>query len=116
MKNMKKWIAIATIGLLTSFSARAASDIGQCVFPQTKTATNGSLQFKKPVYIYAAPAEASDKVLLKSMAGYTVTKESNGFIQLKETPGLAEDNPNTGKILGWAKRSDFRLQELRNCN
>jgi len=113
---MKKLIIIAAIGILNAFSANAAGSVGQCVFPQTKAAKNGNLQFKNPVYIYTSPIEASDKVLLKSMTGYTVAKESNGFIQLKETPGFTEDNPNAGKILGWAKRSDFRLQELRNCN
>jgi hypothetical protein len=112
---MKKLIIIAAVGMLSSLSASAASTVGQCVYPQTKPAKNG-LQFKNPVYIYASPAESAEKVLLKSLDGFTVTKESNGFIQLKVTAGFGEENPDAGKILGWAKRSDFRLQELRNCN
>lgn len=113
---MKKLIAAISLCFLGIASAYAASNVGQCVFPQTKTTKNGNLQFKKPVYIYASPAEASDKVQLKSMTGYTVANESGGFIQLKEVAGFGDDNPNAGKILGWAKLSDFRFQELRNCN
>lgn len=113
---MKKLITAVSLCFLGMTSSYAASSVGQCVFPQTKTAQNGNLQFKKPVYIYASPTEASDKVLLKSMTGYTVAKESGAFIQLKEIPGFADDNPNAGKILGWAKLVDFRFQELRNCN
>jgi len=113
---MKKFLIAISLCVLSATSVYAAGNVGQCVFPQTTTAKNGNLQFKKPVYIYATPAEASNKVLLTSMDAYTVSKESGGFIQLKEVPGIAEDNPNAGKIRGWAKRSDFRFQDLRNCN
>jgi len=113
---MKKFITILGLSLVTIASVHAAGIAGQCVFPETNIAKNGNLQFKKPVYIYAMPTETSDKVLLKSLNSYTVVKESNGFIQLKETAGFNDENPNAGKILGWAKRTNFRLQELRNCN
>lgn len=113
---MKKLITAVSLVLISVASAHAASNVGQCVFPQTKTEKNGNLQFKKPVYIYTSPIDSSNKVLLKEMTGYTIAKESAGFIQLKGVAGFADDNPNAGKILGWAKLSDFRFQELRNCN
>ncbi|MCW5297754.1 hypothetical protein DXT88_06150 [Herbaspirillum lusitanum] len=113
---MKNLISTLCLSFVAITSVHAAGLAGQCVFPETSTAKNGNLQFKKPVYIYATPTETSDKVLLASLNGYTVVKESNGFIQLKETAGFNDANPNAGRILGWAKRSGFRIQELRNCS
>ena len=113
---MKKFLTAISLTLVSVASAHAASNVGQCVFPDTKTAKNGALEFKKPIYLYAIPSETVDKTLLTSLTAYTVTKESNGYIQLKETPGFAGENPHAGKIRGWAKLSDFRFQDLRNCN
>ena len=113
---MKKFLTAISLALITVASAHAASNVGQCVFPNSKTAKNGGLEFKKPVYIYAMPSETADKTQLTSLTAYTIAKESNSFIQLKETPGFADVNPNAGKIRGWAKLSDFRFQDLRNCN
>lgn len=78
--------------------------------------TEQALSVVSSRYQVVQPRESAEKVLLKSLDGFTVTKESSGFIQLKVTAGFGEENPDAGKILGWAKRSDFRLQELRNCN
>jgi len=113
---MKKFLTVISLALVTVASAQAASNVGQCVFPDTKTAKNGALEFKKPVYLYAMPIETADKTLLTSLTAYTVAKESKGFIQLKETPGFAGENPHAGKIRGWAKQADFRFQDLRNCS
>ncbi len=113
---MKKLIAVVLFGLLNALGAHAAGNVGQCVFPDTKTAKNGNLEFKKPIYIYATPSLTSDKVQLKVFNTYTVAKETNGFIQLQEVPGFDGTNPNAGKLIGWTKLSDFRFQDLRNCN
>lgn len=107
---------LLSFSLLAS-SVDAATMVGQCVFPQTTVAQNGRLKFKNPVYLYSAPDSSSSKSLLTQMIAFTVTSEKNGFIQLKFVEGFdATPDPNAGKIAGWAKRSDFHGQELRNCN
>lgn len=40
--------------------------------------------------------------------GYTVTQSADKFVALK----VAE----TGKFVGWSKKSDLQMQDLRNCN
>ena len=50
---------------------------------------------------------------LKDLDAFTIKAESNGFVQLETVPGIS-DQP--AKIIGWAKLTDFRFQDLRNCN
>jgi len=113
---MKKLIIVAAMGLLTSFSASAASNVGQCVYPKTNIAKNGHLEFKKPVYIFSAPDAASTKQLLGKLSGFTIKGEAKGYVQLATVPGASDENPAPGRIIGWAKLSDFSFQDLRNCN
>ncbi|HTD06954.1 hypothetical protein [Undibacterium sp.] len=115
---MKKIIAAAAISLLSATTASAASAVGQCVFPQTNIAKNGHLEFKRPVYILSAPNASDSKQLLTTFSAFTVKAEANGYIQLATVPDYDKPDPDkyAGKIVGWAKLSDFRFQELRNCN
>ncbi|WP_144424089.1 hypothetical protein [Herbaspirillum hiltneri] len=114
---MKKLVTLFAIALSTMSTAHAKSAIGQCVGPETTVAKNGYLELKKPVFIFSAPDEASSKVeFKKANASFTVNKEVKGFIQLTEVEGWSDANPNAGKVLGWAKRTDFRFLALRNCN
>lgn len=52
---MKKIFIIAAISIFSAVNAYAAGHVGQCVFPKTKPAKNGNLEFKKPIQIYTAP-------------------------------------------------------------
>lgn len=113
---MKKLIVIAAIGIFSSLAANAASTIGQCVYPQTKTLKNGNLAFKKPVYIFSAPDAAGAKQLLSTLSGFTIKGEAKGFVQLATVPNVDDANPPPSRVIGWAKLSDFRFQDLRNCN
>ncbi|WP_031430823.1 hypothetical protein [Methylomicrobium agile] len=113
-----KSFATTVLGLLFSFSAIAAGNIGQCVYPKTTQAKDGSLKFKNTVYIFRNPNSRSDKVALTTFEAFTIGAEAKGgFIQLIATPGWdTPPNENAGKLIGWAKLSDFDFQELRNCN
>lgn len=113
---MKKFIAVAVLGLLISTTANATGQVGQCVYPKTKMAANGNLEFKNPVYISSAP-NAADVRLLKSLSAFTVKAERNGYIQLATVPDYQKPDPEAeaGKIVGWAKLSDFKLLDFRNC-
>jgi hypothetical protein len=114
---MKKIFIIAAISMFSAVNAYAAGHVGQCVFPKTKPAKNGNLEFKKPIQIYTAP-NSTESQTLKTLSSFTIKAEANGFIQLVTVPD--EDKPapekNGGKVVGWAKLSDFELQDLRNCN
>lgn len=114
---MRKIIAIAVIGLLPTLSANAAGNIGQCVFPKTKVAKNGNLEWIKPVHIASAP-NATDTQILKSLSAFTINAEAKGYIQLATVPDYDKPDPEkyAGKIVGWAKLSDFKFLALRNCN
>ena len=115
---MKKLIVIIAIGMLHTFSAHAAGNVGQCVFPKTTVAKNGSLLPKNPVYIFNSPSASESKQLLNSLSAFTIKAEKNGFIQLVTVPDYSAPDPdkNAGKLIGWAKLSDFQLQDLRNCS
>ncbi|MGE5621524.1 MAG: hypothetical protein ACM3VY_00715 [Candidatus Bathyarchaeota archaeon] len=114
---MKKALAIALCGVLTSVAAQAAGNVGQCVFPKTKMAKNGNLEFKQPIYLSNSP-DGADKHLLTSLAGFTIKAERGGYVQLATVSDFSQPDPDkeAGKIVGWAKLSDFRFQDLRNCN
>lgn len=114
---MKKLIVVAVIGLLTTFTASAAGHVGQCVYPKTKVAKNGALEFKKPIYIVSTP-NATDAQPLKSLSSFTIKAEANGYIQLATVPDYDKPDPGkyAGQAIGWAKLSDFKFQDLRNCN
>ena len=105
---MKKLIAMLAIALLHTLPSHAAEKVGQCVFPKTKPAANGNLQFKNPVYIFSGPNSADSKQQLNKMTSFTIKAEKNGYVQLM--------NASEEKIVGWAKFSDFEFQDSRNCN
>jgi hypothetical protein len=109
---MKKYVLALLISVATSLAANAADDIGQCVMPKTNIAKNGNLVFKKPVFIFDAPGVSGGGIRLTDFSSYTIKAEARGYIQL----AIADfDSPDHGKIIGWAKLSDFEFQALRNC-
>lgn len=116
-KNMKKIFIIAAVCLLHTLSATAAGKVGQCVFPKTKVAKNGNLEWIKPVHIASAP-NATNTQILKSLSAFTINAEAKGYIQLATVPDYDKPDPEkyAGKIVGWAKLSDFNFLDLRNCN
>ena len=112
---MKKSISITSIFAAFTFiasNAMAGNNVGQCVYPKTKPAEKGRLVFAKPVHIHSSP-NSPDKKELRDLDAFTIKAESNGFVQLATVPGVS-DQPS--KVIGWAKFSDFRLLDLRNCN
>lgn len=113
-----KFFTVAALGFIFSLSATAADNIGQCIYPKTIQKKNGSLAFKKTVYIYSNPNMESQKTALNTFVAFTVGAEAKGgFVQLVATPGWGTPpNENAGQIIGWAKLADFDFQELRNCN
>jgi hypothetical protein len=114
---MKKFIAVAVIGLFTVFTANAAGHIGQCIYPKTKVAKNGYLEFGDHVYIWGIPDASKTKQLMTSMQAFTIKAETNGYIQLVTVPDYTKPDPDkdAGKIAGWAKLSDFEAVAIRNC-
>ncbi|NKA72380.1 hypothetical protein GO285_01252 [Ralstonia solanacearum] len=56
---------------------------------------------------------------LTSPATFTVTADApGGYVRLATIPDYDLPNPQSaaGKVVGWAKLTDFRFQDLRNCN
>ncbi|CAB5314372.1 hypothetical protein IST453_05338 [Burkholderia multivorans] len=51
--------------------------------------------------------------------GFALAAEAPAcFVKLATVPNYDLPNPDSaaGKVIGWAKLSDFDFQELRNCN
>jgi hypothetical protein len=96
--------------LLAAFGAHAAGHVGQCVYPETKPAKNGAMDFRNPVYLFPAP-RAKQGQLLGSLSGFTIKAEAKGYIQLARVPDYSEPDPdkNAGKIVGWAKLANFQF-------
>lgn len=116
---MKKSTAALSIALVLSLPAYATNNIGQCVYPKTKVGANGNLVFKHQIYVLDAPNATAPKRALTTFAAFTVKAEApGGFVKLVTVPNYDLPNPDSvaGKIIGWAKLSDFDFQELRNCN
>lgn len=115
---MKKIISILAICLVPALSAQADSNVGQCVMPKTKIAKDHRLEFKQPVYLFGSPSADANKQLMSTLATFSIRAEKNGFIQLVTVPDYDLPDPQkaAGKVIGWAKLSDFQFQELRNCN
>lgn len=111
-------IAAACAAALVS-TAHAAGNVGQCVFPKTKTGPGGRLVLPHPVDIFEAPNAVATKRQLTSPATFTITADApGGFVQLATVPDYDLPNPQSaaGKVVGWAKLANFRFQDLRNCN
>jgi hypothetical protein len=108
-------LCVAT--LLPAVASAATSTVGQCVFPRTKPAANGNLVLAKPVSIFAAPNESSASQPLKALSAFTIKAERDGFIQLVTVPDDSAPNPDAeaGKVVGWVHKTDFVMQDLRNC-
>lgn len=116
---MKKSLIVLSANLVLLLSAHAANHVGQCVFPKTKVGANGNLILKHPVYVLDAPNAAAPKRTLTTLSAFTVKADApGGFVQLATAPNYDPPNPDSvaGKIIGWAKLSDFDQQDLRNCN
>jgi hypothetical protein len=119
MKSKTITMLFGGIFLLSASAASAAAKEGDCVYPKTKLTTLGTDRFARPVYLYSAPSASASKKLLTTLTAFSVQGvTSGGFIQLVTVPDYdkAEPNASAGKVLGWAKYSDFDQQALRNCS
>lgn len=113
---MKKLFVVAAVSLMSVAAAHAGSHVGQCVFPKTVFKA-GRMEFKQPVYLLSSPT-ATDKTQLTEFSAFSIKAESNGYVQLVTVPDYNAPDPmkGAGKVIGWAKLSDFKFQDLRNCN
>lgn len=117
MKSLIAVIAISGAVVVTPV-AQAASYVGQCVFPKTEITKAGMMKLKRPVFIYASPNESSSKQSLQPLSAFSVKAAAKGgYIQLVTVPDYDLPDPDSvaGKVIGWAKSTDFELQDLRNC-
>lgn len=114
---MKKLILVVALAGLGPAMAFAASDVGQCVYPKTTIAKDGSLNFKQPIVIFSEPNAQSNNSVLKTFSAFTIGAESNGFVQLLTVSDYDAADPerDAGKVFGWAKMKDFDYQAFRNC-
>ncbi|MDC7700310.1 hypothetical protein [Vogesella indigofera] len=115
---MKKVCVVAALGLFVAASAHAGSGVGACLSPKSKVASDGRLQFQKPVYLYAAPDRQANKQLLTLFSSLTVTAVAKGgWVRLATVPDYSQADPSAtaGKVVGWALVSDFSAQAPRNC-
>lgn len=112
-----KTIIFFLTAFLLSTSAFAAGHADQCVFPKTKMMKNGRMEFLKPVVIFNSP-QAKQGEPMKLMETFKIGAEEGGMVQLISVPDYDKPDPEkyAGKVVGWAKLSDFVFQELRNCN
>lgn len=118
---MKTTIAVMAIviGFACSTTASAANHIGQCVFPKTKAGAGGRLVMKSQIILADAPNNSASKRALTSMEAFTIKAQApGGYVQLVTVSDYDKPNPNqnAGRIVGWAKLSDFDFQDQRNCN
>ncbi|NWK43330.1 hypothetical protein [Ralstonia pickettii] len=119
MKFIARIVIAAVCAAALVSTAHAAGHVGQCVFPKTKTGRGGRLVLPHPVDIFEAPNAAAAKHQLTTPATFTITADApGGFVQLVTVPDYDLPNPQSaaGKVVGWAKLTDFRFQDLRNCN
>ncbi|MCA8245565.1 hypothetical protein LGN12_00130 [Burkholderia multivorans] len=87
--------------------------------PETKVGANRNLVYKHPIYVLETPNPAASKHALTAFAAFSIKADApGGFVQLVTVPNYDLPNPDSvaGKVIGWAKLSDFDFQELRNCN
>lgn len=114
---MKKLILVAALAALGPTVAFASSNVGQCVYPKTTSAKDGSLNFKQPIAIFSEPNTQAGNTVLKTFSAFTIGAETNGFVQLLTVPDYDAADPerDAGKVFGWAKMKDFDFQALRNC-
>lgn len=63
---------------------------------------------KPGVNAYVDQSGASKAGAVSEYIGYTVTQTADKYVGLK----VAE----SGKVIGWAKKSELQMQDLRNCN
>jgi hypothetical protein len=119
MKSKIIKMILGTMFLFDASAASAAAKEGDCVYPKTRPTTLGIDRFARPVYLYSAPSASASKKLLTTLTAFSVQGVTrSGFIQLVTVPDYdkAEPNSSAGKVLGWAKYSDFDQQALRNCS
>lgn len=114
---MKKLILVAALAAFGPAMASASSNVGQCVYPKTTVAKDGSLKFKQNVVIFSEPNAQASNSVLKTFSAFTIGAEANGFVQLLTVPDYDAADPerDAGKVFGWAKMKDFDFQALRNC-
>lgn len=93
-------------------------NVGQCLYPKSRSGADGKLEFIKPIAIVDDPFNPSSQSQLQEFVSFTIGAEaSNGKVQLVAVPGWdSPPNPNAGQPIGWADIDDFEFQAFRNCN
>lgn len=81
---------------------------GQCVIVAKTGAT-----------AYVDQSATNKAAGLNENLAYTVTQTNGGkYVGLATVPDYSKPNPDAGagKFVGWVKKSDLQMQDLRNCN
>lgn len=71
---------------------------------------------KAPIYRDAEGIQAIGNL---DYSAYAVSQTNGGkLVGLKSVPDYGQPNPeaNAGKFIGWVKKADLQMQDLRNCN
>lgn len=73
---------------------------------------------KANVARYWDPRGSEEFGVLRQYAVYLVSQTDKIYVNLKQTPNDVQAYPNEGKgsWIGWVKKSDLEMQDLRNCN
>ncbi len=81
---------------------------GQCV-----------IAAKSGVVAYVDQSASNKAAGLNENQAYSVTQANGGkYVGLATVPDYSKPNPDAGagKFVGWVKKSDLQMQDLRNCN
>lgn len=81
---------------------------GQCVIVAKSGAT-----------VYVDQSATNKAAALNENLAYTVTQANGGkYVGLATVPDYSKPNPDAGagRFVGWVKKSDLQMQDLRNCS
>lgn len=116
MSEFNTYVAQLTLSYMnTSKPAAAAAPApvqdkwsGQCVIVAKSGAT-----------VYVDQSATNKAAGLNENLAYTVSQTNGGkYVGLATVPDYSKPNPDAGagKFVGWVKKSDLQMQDLRNCN
>jgi antitoxin component YwqK of YwqJK toxin-antitoxin module len=107
-KTSTEPVAAAVTSEVTSVAAAASGDdvTGECVFPKTRSGTNGNLELVQPITVYAAARKEGGSAL-SNISSYVISAQNAGLAQISD--------PETKQPVGWVDIAGFEFVHRRNC-
>lgn len=91
-------------------------EVGACVMGLSKSTANGA-EFVRPILVYRQGGDVEPIGTMQTFSAFYAEEQHSvtGRVRLMYAPGVFDDEPKSGEVLGWVNAADLQVYDQRNC-